>query len=904
VVNFSPTSPQDLDIPDGAILGAVTSQDTLGILSNACAISGQLNFTFMEGTTDITNTVEPYAWGPTSPRGSNDLAGIAGDTSPSPDGVQDIKPPPAVAQYPSYLNAIFDPDWVDFGPDLIAGNADDTNGPLPPIKPRFRSVGVASIAFAANLWVVLQEVVFEPGTDLPNLPPFDPSLGYPSVTVLQQASAAGSATPPAPSAITDFCTPLKADTLSFGVTQDNPDTPANEAGIPVRTLPGAGTPVASTFFGFSQRDADGDGYENSLDPCPFHFNDVWDARKQDTQGDTDTFTNQPFRDGIPDTCDPTTPATCTPGIPNLLTPDPSDFICDPANTASGSPPANQPTDHDGDGFPNRGDNCPTAYNPDQADNDVNEAGEVVGDGIGDACDTPGSDGGTDCAGPNCTGWQPLPIPARTVSGNGPGLPDGGQIQCIQLGSITVGGDPNVAFSDCQGGPPPPPPPGPPNDNFANAIAIGALPFTDSQSTEGATFESGEPGACAPVGATVWFAFTPGEDMRIAADTFGSDFDTVLAAYTGTSLFSLIPVACNDQFQSNQSKIIFSATAGTTYYFQAGGYFGQTGNLVFSAEVGPPPLEIAVSIAPTGSVSPQGGTATVHGTVTCSKPAFVELSGELSQQAGRASVFGFLSALLPCTGEASWQATVEGENGRFAGGRADLSVSAFASAEGEFDFAEASGPVLLKGTRPPRPAGCPRAGNDGFEAGVVDTNAIPCWTVVDQQGGSGSWCNQAGAAPPQGDCGVGSFATVAVPPEGLEAAMTNQDGPGSHVLYRCGVLRSGTISFQLQLNNQAFSFFSQPSLGFDVFPNQQFRADLVTAAGIAADPFTVAPADLLLTLYQTQPGDPAVSGYGRVAMDASAFVGEDVCLRFAEVDNQSYFNVGIDDVQIDLRSRGR
>jgi len=133
-------------------------------------------------------------------------------------------------------------------------------------------------------------------------------------------------------------------------------------------------------------------------------------------------------------------------------------------------------------------------------------------------------------------------------------------------------------------------------------------------------------------------------------------------------------------------------------------------------------------------------------------------------------------------------------------------------------------------------------------------------------------------------------------------MTSQGGPGSHVLYRCGVLRSGEISFQLQINNQAGNFFSPHSLDFTVFPNQQFRADLLTAEGVAADPFTVAPADVLLNLYQTLPGDPPISGYGTVTADASAYLRQEVCLRFVEVDNQFYFNAGIDDVRIDLRQR--
>ena len=105
-------------------------------------------------------------------------------------------------------------------------------------------------------------------------------------------------------------------------------------------------------------------------------------------GDSDLFFGLLLGNGIPDTCDPT---------PTELT----------------SAPGGQPIDHDGDGFANSGDNCPTLYNPDQLDTDVK-----VGDGIGDVCDTPGLDGGTDCVGEGCTAGIPRPIPSRTVSGNG------------------------------------------------------------------------------------------------------------------------------------------------------------------------------------------------------------------------------------------------------------------------------------------------------------------------------------------------------------------------------------------------------------------------------------------------------------------------------------------------------
>src|SRR6266542_2857620 len=414
IVTFSPTARLDAEVPDGAVLGTLRSDETVAVINNPCVIRIILDFTFMEATTDITNTVEPIQYGI-----YNNLGEIAGDTLPF-DGVADISPPPAVTKYPSYLNALFDPDWVDFGPDQIAGNADDTNGPEPPLKPRARSVGIAAIRDVIYEWIVRQEVVFDPGTKLPNLPPFPPSLGYPVVTVYQQQSVTRSATsiPLGFGLIPDRCSPLRYDAVSYGITRDNPDTAEDESGIPLLTLPEAGTNITSVFTGLSQRDADGDGFENSLDQCPLHADAVWNPHiartpQNPVPGDSDLFNGQLLGDSIPDTGDPT---------PTELT----------------TAPNGQPYDHDGDRLANSADNCPLQYNPDQLDRDVNESGEVVGDGIGDVCDTAGFEGGTDCVGEGCTG-SPRPIPPRTVSGNGPGVPDGHNHVCVRTLTIIVGG---------------------------------------------------------------------------------------------------------------------------------------------------------------------------------------------------------------------------------------------------------------------------------------------------------------------------------------------------------------------------------------------------------------------------------------------------------------------------------
>ncbi|HWO70969.1 MAG TPA: hypothetical protein VNP94_09485 [Actinomycetota bacterium] len=115
---------------------------------------------------------------------------------------------------------------------------------------------------------------------------------------------------------------------------------------------------------------------------------------------------------------------------------------------------------------------------------------------------------------------------------------------------------------------------PPNDDFDAATVVAAVPFSDSLDTSEATTAPDDPD-CAGNGHTVWYAFTPASDLTITANTFGSDYDTTLSAYTGTR-GALDQVACNDDFIGLQSKITFFATAGVTYFFMAGSFFDSPG----------------------------------------------------------------------------------------------------------------------------------------------------------------------------------------------------------------------------------------------------------------------------------------------------------------------------------------
>jgi hypothetical protein len=114
-----------------------------------------------------------------------------------------------------------------------------------------------------------------------------------------------------------------------------------------------------------------------------------------------------------------------------------------------------------------------------------------------------------------------------------------------------------------------PPAGPP-DTVRRAIVITAAPVTDFADNTNAQTQPGEPvPPCAPSRKPIWYAFTPGKDGTIVANTDGSSLNTVLAAYTGAPDDGLRAIACADAARGARAEVQFAATTGTTYYFQIG-----------------------------------------------------------------------------------------------------------------------------------------------------------------------------------------------------------------------------------------------------------------------------------------------------------------------------------------------
>jgi len=125
---------------------------------------------------------------------------------------------------------------------------------------------------------------------------------------------------------------------------------------------------------------------------------------------------------------------------------------------------------------------------------------------------------------------------------------------------------------------------PANDNFAQAEA---LPGSSGRVTDIgvnlATGENGEPnhaGASEPL-TSVWWRWTAPASGQLNLNTFGSDFDTTLAVYTGDSLATLSEITANDDTDGLQSSVSLAATAGQTYSIAVDGYDDNAGSAVLN-----------------------------------------------------------------------------------------------------------------------------------------------------------------------------------------------------------------------------------------------------------------------------------------------------------------------------------
>jgi subtilisin family serine protease len=153
---------------------------------------------------------------------------------------------------------------------------------------------------------------------------------------------------------------------------------------------------------------------------------------------------------------------------------------------------------------------------------------------------------------------------------------------------------------------------PPNDHFNSAQVLSGHSGTVTASNSGSTKEAGEPNHAGNVGgSSVWYTWTAPANGTWTFDTAGSNFDTLLAVYTGTSIGGLSPVASNDDvsLSDRTSRVGFSATAGTNYRIAVDGYIGLSGSIKLNWSF-TPNLPMISGVTP--SSGPPGITVLITG----------------------------------------------------------------------------------------------------------------------------------------------------------------------------------------------------------------------------------------------------------------------------------------------------
>jgi len=132
---------------------------------------------------------------------------------------------------------------------------------------------------------------------------------------------------------------------------------------------------------------------------------------------------------------------------------------------------------------------------------------------------------------------------------------------------------------------------PANDNFASRTAIASVPSSLTGSNLGATKETGEPNHAGYTGGkSVWWSWTATANGTGTVSTVGSNFDTILAVYTGTTLAGLTRVASDDDSGGSLTSLVsFAVTTGTTYQIAVDGYGASSGNITLNTSFVAAPL---------------------------------------------------------------------------------------------------------------------------------------------------------------------------------------------------------------------------------------------------------------------------------------------------------------------------
>jgi hypothetical protein len=207
---------------------------------------------------------------------------------------------------------------------------------------------------------------------------------------------------------------------------------------------------------------------------------------------------------------------------------------------------------------------------------------------------------------------------------------------------------------------------PSNDSITSATRLGAPPARFDVDTRQATASSTD-GGCV-FGRSVWFRIRPTVTRSVRLTTLGSDYDTVLTVFRGTST-NRTRIACvdDDAFEdagTEAAQVRF--VAGKQYWVAVSSCCRRTaggGHLELSTYL-PTAAGVTTTIdsVESGAVS---GRLLVHGTVQCDTPSVMDLDLSASQRVGAgANVASGDGEVFDVCGpqESNWTARVDSRTG--------------------------------------------------------------------------------------------------------------------------------------------------------------------------------------------------------------------------------------------------
>jgi hypothetical protein len=185
-------------------------------------------------------------------------------------------------------------------------------------------------------------------------------------------------------------------------------------------------------------------------------------------------------------------------------------------------------------------------------------------------------------------------------------------------------------------------------------------------------------------------------------------------------------------------------------------------------------------------------------------------------------------------------------------------------------------------------------NGDFEAGT-----FAGWSVVHQAGSFGGWYIGV-PGDPSPLIGLPTSASGGNA-HGNYYALTDSDGPGAHVLIQgfniLPGMQSVLLSFDLFANDYSGGpFFGGQGLDYSGDPNQFVRVDLLAGTAGAFDMGTL----VLSNVYNgVDNGFNNPNPFTHFSLDITSLVsaGGNFQIRFSQVDNQFFFNTGVDNVSV-------